>query len=442
MKGVIQIKLTKKNAIIFMLIMSLLIINSSVVADSQQNLDINFSNMPLTEAFRNLAEMTKMNIATDSSVQGTVTLYLHDVSFYEALDALTRTQGLKYKVIEDTIYVAPKDQIKANYEQLETQIFRLDNAKPKEIKSNISHLIDQGTIKINQRTNSLIITTYKDNLEQVAKAIGDLDYSREQISLQVRFEEISHTKLSELGIDWKLGNKANVDTSSNSDASSFQIGELEFGYQASLNMLENSGAASVIANPRITTMAGEKAHINIGDEIPIIKVETVEDDDGNTERSTEVEYRDIGIDLNILPKVRENNKIYIELKPEITTFVDWVVVGENRYPKTSIKKVETKVEVKTGETIAIGGLIKETEYENMSKVPLLGDMPILGQIFRKEKTEKEKRELVIFITPKIIGINEKENLEETKNKQNSLESEDKKFKEETKDKQENNNTIN
>nr|WP_239550851.1 SPOR domain-containing protein [Halanaerobacter jeridensis] len=291
---------------------------------------------------------------------------------------------------------------------MRTEIFKLENANPEKIKENIDHLVEEGTIKINERTNSLIITTYQDDLEQIDQTIKGLDYSRQQVSLQVRFEEISHTKLKELGIDWKLGSKGEIDSSSNSDADSFQVGDLEFGYQASLNVLENSGAASVIANPKITTMAGEKAHINIGDEIPIVKVETTEEDDGTTETSTEVEYRNVGIDLNILPKIRENGKIFIDLQPEVTTFLEWKEVGQNRYPKTSVKKVQTKVEVKDGQTIAIGGLIQETERENMSKIPFLGDMPVLGKLFRTEKTEHEKRELVIFITPKIIDLDDKQ----------------------------------
>ncbi|MGM0502166.1 MAG: secretin and TonB N-terminal domain-containing protein, partial [Bacillota bacterium] len=136
-----------------LLIIALFIINFSVHADNQEKLDINFSELPLTEAFRNLAEMTKMNIAIDSSVQGTVTLYLNDVSVYDALDALTKTQGLDYKVIKDTIYVASQEKIKSSYNELKTQIFKLENAEPEKIKSNLEHLVDQGTIKINERTN-------------------------------------------------------------------------------------------------------------------------------------------------------------------------------------------------------------------------------------------------------------------------------------------------
>ncbi|MGM0369995.1 MAG: secretin N-terminal domain-containing protein [Bacillota bacterium] len=397
--------------------------------------------MPLTEAFRNLAQMTEINIATDSSVQGTVSLYLHDVSLTDALNALTKTHGLDYKLIDNTVYIAQQEEIQSTYEQLETEIFKLDNADPEKIKANIDHLVDKGIIKVNERNNSLIVTAYQAQLNQVSEAINRLDYSREQISLQVRFEEVSHSKLDELGIDWKLGSKGGVDTSSNSDADSFKIGNLEFGYQASLELLNNSGASSVIANPRITTLAGEQAHINIGDEIPIIKEESRTNEDGSTETSTEVEYRDVGIDLNILPKVRDEDKIYIDLKPEITTFVDWVEVGGNRYPKTSVKKVETKIEVKDGQTIAIGGLIKETEYETMSKIPLLGDMPALGNLFRSEGTEQEKRELIIFITPEIIDLDNRQDLsleeDEVKSKiKTESESEDSKGEETTEEKAE------
>ncbi|MFO7819037.1 MAG: SPOR domain-containing protein [Halanaerobacter sp.] len=409
-KGVIKIKVTKR--IIVLLIIGLFIINLSVQAEEEESLNINFSDLPLDEAFRNLAEMTDMNIAVDSSVEGTVTLYLHDVSVYDALDALTRTHGLDYKIIEETVYVAPKAEIKSDYGAMKTQIFKLENADPEQVKSNIEHLVKEGTIQINERTNSLIITTYQKELEKIVQTIEGLDYSRQQVSLQVRFEEVSHDKMRDLGIDWEVGSQGDVNTNSNSDAENFEIGELGFGYQASLNLLEEKGAASTIANPKITTMAGEEAQINIGDEIPVVKVETSEEDDGTTETTTEVDYRDIGIDLNILPKVREGSKILINLKPTVTTFLEWKEVGRNRYPKTSVKEVETKVEVKDGETIAIGGLIQETERENMSKVPFLSDMPILGKIFRKENVENEKRELVIFITPKIIDVDEEDQIEE------------------------------
>ncbi|PRX26678.1 type IV pilus assembly protein PilQ [Orenia metallireducens] len=357
--------------------------------------------MDLIEAFRILAETAEMNIATDSSIEGKITLYLDNVSFLEAMDILTKTNGLSYKIIHNTIFVAPTEKIKKNYEAKLTRVFKLKNSDPEKIKENLDHLIDDGAIKINQRTNSLIITTYESNFDQIEETIAALDYSRRQIALQVRFEEISHTGLKDLGVNWEFSGEGKVDDGSSSTTPNLKIGNLNFNYSVSLEALESSGVANVLANPKITTIEGEEANINIGDEIPILTLQTTDED----ETSQEIEFKNIGIDLKITPKITDDNNIFIDLQPEITTFLDWVEINGTRYPTVSIKKVGTKVKVNSGETLAIGGLIQEKEYETMSKVPLLGDLPILGKLFSQKNFESEKRELIIFITPKIINDN-------------------------------------
>ncbi|TDX45199.1 LysM peptidoglycan-binding domain-containing protein [Orenia marismortui] len=378
------------------------IFNSTVYSFSDiDGLNINFKDMELTEAFRTLAEMTEINIATDSAIQGKTTLYLDDVSLIEALDVLTKTNNLGYKIINNTVFIAPNTKMQEIFENKKTKIYKLKNANPERIKANIDHLISDGIIKINERTNSLIITTYESNFSAIEQAISSLDYSKKQVSLQVRFEEISHSGLEDLGVKWELDNDG-VGTTRDLANDSFKIGNLNFGYQVSLGALESSGVANVLANPKITTVEGEEAYINIGDEIPIVQVTEEEDSDGNTQTSKEVEFKNIGINLKITPKITADKKVFIKLEPEITNFIDWIEVEGTKYPETRVKKVSTKVEVRSGETIAIGGLIEETEYEDIAKLPLLGDVPILGKLFQRKTTETEKRELVIFITPQII----------------------------------------
>jgi len=403
-----------------LLLVLLFLLNSTGQASSQDKINLNFKDMDLIEAFRILAETAEMNIATDSSIEGKITLYLDNVSFLEAIDILTKTNGLSYKVIHNTIFVAPTEKIKQNYETKLTKVFKLKNSNPEKIKENLDHLIDDGAIKINQRTNSLIITTYESNFKGIEETIKALDYSRRQIALQVRFEEVSHTGLKDLGVNWQFSGEGKVDDGSSSITPTLKIGNLNFDYSVSLEALESSGVANVLANPKITTIEGEEANINIGDEIPILTTKTTKEDDGET--SQEIEFKNIGIDLKITPKITDDNNIFIDLQPEITTFLDWVEINGTRYPTVSIKKVGTKVKVNSGETLAIGGLIQEKEYETMSKVPLLGDLPVLGKLFSQKNVESEKRELIIFITPKIIDDDSNlDILTETQEQKSSLE---------------------
>jgi type IV pilus assembly protein PilQ len=413
------IKRKRINQLILILLLLFLFNFTGQASYQQEKINLNFKEMGLIEAFRILAETAEMNIATDSSIEGKITLYLDNVSFLEAMDILTKTNGLSYRIIHNTIFVAPTEKIKKNYEAKLTRVFKLKNSDPEKIKENLDHLIDDGAIKINQRTNSLIITTYESNFDQIEETIAALDYSRRQIALQVRFEEISHTGLKELGVNWELSGEGKTGDSGSFTTPNLKIGNLNFDYSISLEALETSGVANVLANPKITTIEGEEANINIGDEIPILtNKRTSEDGD---EVSQEIEFKNIGIDLKITPKITDEDSIFIDLQPEITTFLEWVEINGSRYPTVSIKKVGTKVKVNNGETLAIGGLIQEKEYETMSKVPLLGDLPILGKLFSQKNFENEKRELIIFITPKIINDNELESSTEKQREKESIE---------------------
>lgn len=378
------------------------------VAAQKNDIDLNFQSVQLRDAFRALADVANMNIVTDSSVKGKTTVHLENISFREAVDLLAKSSGLDYRIVNNTILVAAPGKLEEGFGKKVTRVFKMKNSDPSEVKKSINLLVNDKAIRVDKRTKSLIVTTYQSKLPEIESTIKQLDQEKLQIIIQARVEEISHGGLERLGVDWNFqkltanGNSATiVDRSEDNNVPSSESNistisdNISLNYLSIINMLENNDEATNLANPQITTVEGKSATIDIGSQYPIVKP--------GGDGKTEVEFKDIGISLDITPQITENNKVYMDVKPETSIVADTFETADNiTYPIIDTRKVETNVRVASGETIAIGGLITKEERENMKKVPFLGDLPLFGKMFSSKKTETEKTELVIFLTPKIV----------------------------------------
>ena len=379
------------------------------VSAEKDSIDLNFQSVKLRDAFRALADVADMNIVTDSSVKGTTTVHLEDISFNEAVDLLAKSSGLDYRIVNNTILVAGTNKLKQGFGKKVTRVFKMRNSDPAEVKKSINLLIDDKSIRVDKRTSSLIVTTYQSKLPQVETTIKELDQEKKQVIIQARVEEISHGGLEKLGIDWNFqklaanGNSATINDKEddnneiNVNSNLSTIGDnIGLNYLTAINMLEDNDQATNLANPQITTVDGKSATIDIGNQVPIVKP--------GGDGKTEVEFKDIGISLDITPKITEDNKIHMDVKPETSIVSEYFETADGiRYPIIETRKVETNVRVVNGKTIAIGGLITQEEVENMSKVPFLGDLPMFGKMFSNKSTQIEKTELIIFLTPKIVN---------------------------------------
>ncbi|SJZ86045.1 LysM peptidoglycan-binding domain-containing protein [Selenihalanaerobacter shriftii] len=402
-------KTSKKIVIVGLLILLTISFSVGTMAEetkplpgASKNINLKLKGVNLRDAFRALADVANMNIITDNSVKGKVTINLNNITFLESVELLAKTNGLSYRIVGNTVLVAPPQRLEASFAEKVTRVYKLKNSKPKEIKSSLNLLVNENSIRIDERTQSLVVTTYKGRIPEIERLITKLDQSRKQIVLQARIEEVSRDKAEELGISWGFG-KLNLnpnlsETTDEENSNIVKIGSTELGYQAALDLLESNGDATLLANPQIATIDGEKASINISDKVPIITTVTTD-----KEVRDKVEFKDIGIKLAITPRVTNNGKIIVKVKPEVSTISGYVNSGTNSYPQISTRKAETMIRIQDGKTIAIGGLIKDKEIKNLAKVPLLGDLPILGKLFQNKSTTNRKSELIIFITPKIIG---------------------------------------
>ena len=400
---------TQRVVITTFILMLLMGVIGGNVAAQKDDIDLNFQSVELRDAFRALADVANMNIVTDSSVKGKTTVHLENISFREAVDLLAKSSGLDYRIINNTILVASHEKLETGFGKKITRVFSLKNSDPAEIKESINLLVDAESIRVDKRTNSVIVTFYQSKLPELESTIKQLDKEKKQVIIQARVEEISHGGLKELGFDWNFqkitanGNSATINDSkddnnvpsSNSNISTISD-NISLNYLNVINMLENDNKATNLANPQITTLDGKQATIDIGNQVPIVKP--------GGDGQTEVEFKDVGISLDITPKITENNQIYMDVKPETSLVSETFETSDGiRYPIIETRKVETNVRVASGKTIAIGGLITKDEIKNMSKVPFLGDLPVLGKMFSSESTDTEKTELIIFLTPKIVS---------------------------------------
>jgi type II secretory pathway component GspD/PulD (secretin) len=161
---------------------------------------------------------------------------------------------------------------------------------------------------------------------------------------------------------------------------------------ATINFLITQNEAKILASPRVASISGKPALIHIGDKYPIVYFDP-------RAGQFQVQYVDIGIKLDVTSTVKSDGYVLIEVRPEVSTLLELI---NNQYPRTAVRIIETNMRVKDGDTIIMGGLIREEDIQNISKIPLLGDLPILGTLFRNVSTTKNRNEVVVMLTPHIM----------------------------------------
>lgn len=270
-----------------------------------------------------------------------------------------------------------------------TDLFAVNYLDPDELKKILAGLYPDLKLQINQMKRQLIVTGKEARVKDVASFMEKIDRPRRQVIIEARFEEISRSQLKNMGIyPDRLGQIEFIKDGQGVDG-------LSINWPGAINALEKSGHANTLANPRLMTLNGEEARLLIGDRIPVL-VEKVED--GEATRT--IQYIEAGITLQFKPWITDDNYINLEVKPKVSSIGKSVGTG---LPPINTREVETKVQLKDGETFAIGGLIQDDIIENVSRIPLLSQIPVLGELFKQRHLNKMKTELIILITPHIVG---------------------------------------
>lgn len=400
--------------------------------------EISYLDADLPNVLRTLATKAGMNLIVGDEVTGKLTITFKGLSYSDALKAIVASKG--YVFVEGEKYSKVVSRNALEVEPVKAGVYTLNYAKAEDIRKSLeSALSKQGKIQVDTRSNTLIITDTPSSLAELEKIIMALDTQTPQVMIEAKFVETQKNPKKDLGINWAgtlenhkivAGGSAVVDEkgqvtipvdSQNRPLSGFQWAKsfggaafspwtagaalLDVG-QASLvfSYLAQDENTELLANPRVVTTDNGRAKIAISQQFPIPSY-------AYSEAQAQFlisgfEYKDIGIILNVTPRINKNQFITLEVTPEVsdsdkTTPLSGAGASAN-VPIINTRIATTTVLIKSGNTLAIGGLTGSTTREKMTKVPLLGDVPGLGVLFRSKSLEKRKRELLIFLTPTII----------------------------------------
>jgi type IV pilus assembly protein PilQ len=263
-----------------------------------------------------LAELGNVNIVSDPSVRGEISLSLKEVPIADAVELVTRATGLAYRHVGNTLVVGLPDRFKSGFDHIETRIFKLDYASPEDMKDALKLVIPPDKIQLDSRTNSVIVTGVSVELDEAEEIAKKLDVPIPMVRIDARLEEIAQDALDQFGISFQemgeYGGFGKVYIRTDPTTGVFQGLSLAVG--AFLKMLEDSGKAVTIARPSTTTLDGTEARVFIGDKIPVI----IAEDGGDTKS---VSFIEAGVKLVITPRVNRDGLITVRIRPEVSSIL-------------------------------------------------------------------------------------------------------------------------
>jgi len=368
-----------------------------------------------------LASQFGLNLLTTAEVKGNVTFQFDKVPLQTALDVLVKSGGCNYFKTGDVIMIKPiKTEIKG---ELETRVFNLNYAEADDIKSAVNKMMSpKGQIEISyrrvadggssKRSSVLLITDTRDYLNDVAKVIEELDQPVPQVSIEAKFIETTLNSSDLYGIDWQVLVGANAKVSpvnpfkKGDDVTlpivinNLNLGTINFGQlSAVLDLLQTRGNGRLLANPRAITLDNQTAEMTMSTQIPLREVRI---DPGTQAQTITWKQQSIPISLKVTPHVLADGTVDMVVNPKVEAVTGWAGSPTDQQPITSKREATTQIRVRDGEVAVIGGLVREEATKTVKKVPLLGDIPVLGELFKNTNWENRKTELLIFIIPHVL----------------------------------------
>lgn len=306
-----------------------------------------------------------------------------------------------------------EDMVKELDKEIQLRIFQLNYADPTEIQNKLAQFIPktEGEIMADTRTNSIIVKALPSVQKEVEALLGKWDRQNKQVQIEAKMIEVTVDDSMKLGINWEYQTpttfKRHEPSTSDlkgdfgmdlTEGGIFKVGTLSADdYTATLEMLATRANTDVLSSPKVTVLDGQEASIHIGSSEPYV----VTSEDPVTGFVTEsTNFIDVGIKLIVTPKIGQDNHITMAIHPEVSS--SRRVAEANNALAVDTTEADTTLTVKDGQTVVLGGLMKQNTKKTVKKIPLLGDIPILGLLFRNMNEENVKKELMVFITPHIL----------------------------------------
>lgn len=393
---------------------------SAPVATRLVSLDADEAALP--SVLKILAEKGDLNIITGPGVSaGRLSIHMKDVPIDQAINLVVRAAGLAYERIGNSVLIANPESLKEET-GLSSYVVDLKFADAADVQLALAKLSAQ--ITVDKSGNRLIIVTSPRVISEIESIVAELDKPARQVMLEARIVEVSTDDVKKLGIDWDQLNRQGVliveGQSENSPPGALpdlapwfpstpaspDLGKLrQFSRQAQyfkvfLDLLIHNGNARVLANPKVATLNGHQADMLVGQRIPFEVAGTVFA--GNAASATvQVQREEVGIKLSITPLINADGYITTTIKPEVSSVLSFT--GRNGdLPVIATRQANTTVRLKDGGSVIIGGLLSEEKTVNVTKFPILGDIPGLGLLFQHHNITVSKKDLVIEVTPHIL----------------------------------------
>ncbi len=410
-----------------------------------EKLSLNFQNIEVRSVLQVIADFTGLNIITSDTVTGNLTLRLKDVPWDQAMDIITQSKGLSMRKNGNVIMVAPADEVAAKEKQaleatqqidelepVRTEVFTLKYMKAASLKAILTDpkqkiLSKRGSAVLDPRTNTVFVQDTAKYLEQVQSIISKTDVAVKQVMIESRMviadEKFGKSLGARFGVNkingtgpnrFVVGSNVNdtglIGTSATTIPQGLQsnlpvanaAGSFAFSFfrlpaglllNLELTALETDKRGKVVSSPRVTTANQHKAVIKSGVEIPYLEA--------SSSGAATVSFKDAVLSLEVTPQITPDDKIIMDLNVKKQS------VGQvfSQVPSIDTRSLETQVLVANGETAVLGGIFELEQRNDVEKVPFFGDLPVLGNLFKRKITLNDKTELLIFVTPKIMDDN-------------------------------------
>lgn len=409
-----------------------------------EKLSLNFQNIDVRSVLQVIADFTNFNIITSDSVQGNLTLRLKDVPWDQALDIILQAKGLDMRKNGNVIWIAPGDELAAreklqleakaqigDLEPLQTESFQINYHKAKEIfdflkSKDQTMLSKRGSVVVDERSNKVFVTDVASRLEALRRLVGEIDIPPRQVLIEARIVEANKDFARDLGVRLGYGdnrsrslgglgqigfgssvlgtgtntfNPGLVSSGGSGPVATFSQANLSLFNNAAtrflnleLSALETDERGRVVSSPRVLTANRVAASIEQGTEIPY--------QEATSSGATSVSFKKAVLSLKVTPQITPDGRLQlaIEVNKDRPIFDPRFSV-----PSIETKNVRSEVLVENGGTVVIGGIYQETEETNIARVPVLGELPVVGALFRSTQRTSDRNELLIFITPRIVS---------------------------------------
>jgi len=373
------------------------------------------------DIYKAIGQAFGFNVLFDPRLkENRVSLELRDVTAERALETVMQSAGHFYKVIDEKSILVAEDtpQLRREYEDLVVKTFFLSNADVKDVNNMLRQLIDARRIAVNERLNSIVIRDTADKVAIAERLIAANDKAKAEVVIDVELIQVDSSKLQQIGMSLsnytfpitfdptEITGSATNGRIPLTDLS--QITRSMWGMvvpNVTINLVRQAGEAETLAQPQLRVTEGEKGKLVIGDKVPIptTTFNTGTTIGGNIVPVTAFQYQDVGITIDVEPRVHHNNEVTMKLSVEVSELGENVeiAVGQSQ-PKIGTRTITSVIRLKDGETSLLAGLFKYNKREGGSGIPFLADIPVIGALFRTNSVDMKKTDLVLTLSPHII----------------------------------------